>query len=361
MGLEIVKPGVNINFIRLRPWAFALSAILIILGLTSLILKGGPRYGIDFAGGTIIQVKFTKEVKADEIRAALKTLNLKEATVQGFGAAEEHEYLIRTKVTSGALQRTAEILKKVLEKKLGEGTVEIRRVEMVGPKVGKDLREKALLALFYAILAIGIYISGRFEMKWGTSAIMAGVLLGVVYVFSLLKVPLPLLVIVAFVATLILYIVLNLRFALGAVIALIHDVFITVGMFSLLNKDIDLLIVAALLTIMGYSLNDTIVVFDRIRENMRKTTKESFPSVVNRSINETLSRTVLTSGTTLLTLLALFLLGGSVIHNFAFALLVGVMVGTYSSIFIASPILTALERRGFLLKKQISYKKVKAR
>jgi preprotein translocase subunit SecF len=352
MGLEIIKPDVNINFIRLRPFALSLSGILIILGLISLIIKGGPRYGIDFAGGTIIQVKFTKLVKADEIRTVLKKLNLKDATVQRFGAAENHEYLIRTKSTSGSLQRVAEKLKKELETKLGKGTVVIRRVEMVGPKVGRDLREKALLALFYAILAIGIYISGRFEMKWGTSAIMAGALLAVVYVFSLIKIPLSFLVIVAFIATLALYIVLNLRFALGAVIALIHDVFITVGVFSLLNKEIDLLIVAALLTIMGYSLNDTIVVFDRIRENMRKHGRDNFAALVNRSINETLSRTILTSGTTLLALLALYLLGGAVIHNFAFALLIGITVGTYSSIFIASPILTLLEGKQFLFKRR---------
>ncbi len=352
MGLEIIKPDVNINFIRLRPFALTLSGILIILGLISLLIKGGPRYGIDFAGGTIIQVKFNKSVKADEIRAVLKKLNIQDATVQRFGPVENHEYLIRTKTTSGSLQRAAARLKKELETKLGKGTVIIRRVEMVGPKVGKDLREKALLALFYAILAIGIYISGRFEMKWGTSAVMAGILLGVVYIFSLFKIPLSFLVIVAFVATLALYVVLNLRFALGAVIALIHDVFITVGVFSLLNKEIDLLIVAALLTIMGYSLNDTIVVFDRIRENMRKHGRENFLALVNRSINETLSRTILTSGTTLLALLSLYLLGGAVIHNFAFALLIGITVGTYSSIFIASPILTILEGKQFFFKKE---------
>ncbi len=352
MGLEIIKPDVNINFIRLRPLALTCSGILIILGLISLLIKGGPRYGIDFAGGTIIQVKFNKSVKADEIRAVLKKLNIQDATVQRFGPIENHEYLIRTKITSGSLQRVAEALKKELETKLGKGTVIIRRVEMVGPKVGKDLREKALLALFYAILAIGIYISGRFEMKWGTSAVMAGILLGVVYIFSLFKIPLSFLVIVAFVATLALYVVLNLRFALGAVIALIHDVFITVGVFSLLNKEIDLLIVAALLTIMGYSLNDTIVVFDRIRENMRKRGRENFATLVNRSINETLSRTILTSATTLLALLSLYLLGGAVIHNFAFALLIGITVGTYSSIFIASPILTILEGKQFFFKKE---------
>ncbi len=353
MGLEIIKPDININFIRLRPFALAISGILIILGLASLIVKGGPRYGIDFAGGTIIQVKFVKPIKADEIRLVLKGLKIKDATVQQFGPQENHEYLIRTKVTSGALKRLAEQIKEAFVVKLGTQGVEIRRVEMVGPKVGKDLREKALLALFYAILAIGIYISGRFEMKWGTSAVMAGALLAAVYFFSLIKVPLSFLVILAFITTLLLYVILNLRFALGAVIALVHDVFITVGVFSLFNKEIDLLIVAALLTIMGYSLNDTIVVFDRIRENMRKGGKEKLANIINRSINETLSRTILTSGTTLLALASLFLLGGSVIHNFAFALLIGVTVGTYSSIFIASPILTWLEGKRFFLKRPL--------
>jgi len=358
MSLEIIKPDINIDFIKLRKWAWSFSGLLILMGLISLIMKGGPRYGIDFAGGTIIQIKFNKSVTADSIRKAIKVINLKGVTLQQFGPTENHEYLVRTQTTSGALQRVSELLKKTLEQKLGKGVVEIRRVEMVGPKVGKDLREKALLALFYAILIIGIYISGRFEMKWGTSAIMAFCLLAILYIFSLLKVSLSFLVVIAFIATLILYALLRLRFALGAVLAIVHDVFITVGVFSLCNKEIDLLIIAALLTIMGYSLNDTIVVFDRIRENIRKATRQTLASVVNHSINETLSRTILTSGTTFFPLLAFYFLGGSVIHNFAFALMIGIAVGTYSSIFIASPVLTALEGKQPFAR---VYKKIRVR
>ncbi len=355
MGIEFIKPGININFLGQKKWASAISALLILLGIISLMVKGGPRYGIDFAGGTIVQVRFEKPVSADEIRGGLKKIDLGGSAVQPFGHGGS-EYLIRAQETSGELKRLADGIKDVLEEELGKGSVEIRRVEMVGPKVGKDLRRKALLALFYAILAIGIYISGRFEMKWGISAAVGISLLAIVYFLSLLDVPLTFLVIGAFVTTLVLYIVLDLRFALGAVIALIHDVFITVGVFSLMDKEIDLPVIAALLTIMGYSLNDTIVVFDRIRENLRKSYKEKFSNLINRSINEVLSRTILTSGTTLLVLMALFIWGGEVIHNFIFALLIGVIVGTYSSIFIASPILVALEERTFLFKTAKGYK-----
>ncbi|MCD6256282.1 MAG: protein translocase subunit SecF [Deltaproteobacteria bacterium] len=348
--MEFIKPGINIDFLGRKKWAFFISFMLILFGLTSLIIKGGPRYGIDFTGGTIVQVRFKGPVSADTIRTALKKINLGGSAVQPFGPGGI-EYLIRAKQTSGELKRLAEKIREVLEERLGKGSVEIRRVEMVGPKVGKDLRKKALLALFYAILAIGIYISGRFEMKWAVSAAVGISLLTIVYLLSLFDVSLSLLVIGAFVATLVLYIILDLRFALGAIIALIHDVFITVGIFSLTNKEIDLPIIAALLTIMGYSLNDTIVVFDRIRENLRRSYKEKFSNIINRSINEVLSRTVLTSFTTLLVLIALFIWGGEVIHNFVFALLIGVIVGTYSSIFIASPTLVALEERRYVFKR----------
>jgi preprotein translocase subunit SecF len=319
------------------------SAILIGISFISLLIKGGPYYGIDFAGGTIMQLKFTKAITAAEIRPIIEVAGLKNIKIQRFGPADNNEYLIRTQTTTEALQRLSELVKETLETKLGKDIVEVRRAEMVGPKVGKDLREKALLALFCAILAIGIYISGRFEMKWGSSVVMATALLGIVYIFSIFRISLSFLVILAGIVTLFLYVFLRLRFALGAVLAIIHDVFITVGIFSLLNKEIDLLIIATLLMIMGYSLNDTIIIFDRIRENMKKTTKENFSFLINRSINETLSRTILTSGTTFLTLFVLYLLGGSVIQNFALAMLIGVSVGTYSSIFIASPVLIVLE------------------
>jgi preprotein translocase subunit SecF len=199
--------------------------------------------------------------------------------------------------------------------------------------------------MFYTLLFIAIYISGRFEFKWILSAVMAAALIGTVYIFKLFHVSIPLLIVVALIVTLVLFWFLELKYAMGAIVALIHDVIITVGLFSIFNKEFDLPIVAALLTIIGYSLNDTIIVFDRIRENLRKYHKNPLEVILNRSVNETLSRTILTSGTTLLVVIALFLFGGGIIHNFAFALLVGIVVGTYSSIYVASPILLAWQGR----------------
>jgi preprotein translocase subunit SecF len=215
---------------------------------------------------------------------------------------------------------------------------------MVGPKVGKDLREKALKALFAAILLIAVYISGRFELKWITGIIVATALLIAIYLFSIFHVHTPTLIIIALLVTLGLCVYLQLRYALGAIVALIHDVIITVGILSLTDKEFTLPIVAALLTIIGYSLNDTIIVYDRIRENLRKHHKESYGTVINKSINETLSRTILTSVTTLMVVVALFMFGGGIIHDFAFALMVGIVVGTYSSIYVASPILILLQK-----------------
>jgi preprotein translocase subunit SecF len=217
---------------------------------------------------------------------------------------------------------------------------------MVGPQVGKDLREKALFAIFYALLFIAIYISGRFELKWLLSGVIAGVLMGAVYLLSIFNVSAPFLIAAALLVSLALFWFLGLKYAMGAIVALIHDVIITVGIFSIFNKEFSLPIIAALLTIIGYSLNDTIIVFDRIRENLRKYHKNPLEIVINRSVNETLSRTLLTSGTTLVVVVALFVLGGGIIHDFAFALLVGIVVGTYSSIYVASPILLAWQVRG---------------
>jgi len=223
--------------------------------------------------------------------------------------------------------------------------VEIRRVEMVGPQVGQDLREKALFAMFYALLFITIYISGRFELKWMISGIMTTALIGAVYVFTLLNVSIPWLIVGALIVTLVLFWFLELKYAMGAIAALVHDVTITVGIFSILDKEFTLAIIAALLTIIGYSLNDTIIVFDRIRENLRKYHKKPLEVILNRSVNETLSRTLLTSLTTLFVVVTLFALGGGIIHDFAFALIIGVVVGTYSSVFVASPILLAWQAR----------------
>jgi preprotein translocase subunit SecF len=290
--MEIIKHDININFVGRRKVAIIFSLLLIAAGLVSLIAKGGPEYGIDFAGGTLIQVKFVEATKAAEIKAALKDMNLKGLVVQKF-EGDSQEFMLRAQDTSSELEGLAQQVGAHLQKTYGEGAVEIRRVEMVGPQVGKDLRKKGLMAILFAMIGVLIYITIRFEFK----------------------------------------------FAVGAIIALIHDVLITLGAFSLFNKEIDLPIIAAFLAIIGYSLNDTIIVYDRIRENTGKKPKEEFPVTVNSSINETLSRTILTSGTTLLVILALFLFGGGVIHNFAFAMLVGVGVGTYSSIFVASPVL----------------------
>ncbi|MCD6188265.1 MAG: protein translocase subunit SecF [Desulfuromusa sp.] len=290
--MQLIKPDIDIDFVGKRKLALIFSVVLILIGLASLAVKGGPNYGIDFAGGTLVQVQFAQSTDASAIKKAMADLDLGEPVVQSFGD-NQNEFLIRVEQASGKLKGLSVQIQAALEQTYEKGDVDIRRVEMVGPQVGKDLRNKGLKALFYAMLGLLAYISWRFEF----------------------------------------------RFAVGAIIALVHDVMITLGVFSLSGREIDLPIIAAFLAIIGYSLNDTIIVYDRIRENSGKYHKESFSYIVNRSINETLSRTLLTSGTTLLVVLALFVLGGGVIHNFAFAMLIGVLVGTYSSIFVASPVL----------------------
>lgn len=290
--MEIIKHDININFVGRRKLALIFSLLLIVAGMVSLVAKGGPAYGIDFSGGTLIQVKFAQATNAKDIKKALQDMDLKGLVVQKF-EEESHEFLLRAQDTSSELEGLGQQIGTHLQKSYGEGTVEIRRVEMVGPQVGKDLRKKGLMAIVFAMIGVLIYVTIRFEF----------------------------------------------RFAVGAIAALIHDVLITLGAFSLFNKEIDLPIIAAFLAIIGYSLNDTIIVYDRIRENSGRHNKDEFPTIINSSINETMSRTILTSGTTLLVVVALFLFGGGVIHNFAFAMLVGIVVGTYSSIFVASPIL----------------------
>lgn len=290
--MELIKPDINIDFIGRRKLAVIVSLAMILVGVVSLIAKGGPNYGIDFAGGMLVQVKFEQDTTAPAIREALSSVELGAVGIQQFGDAA-NEFLIRTQTTSDELTSLANQIDRVLEQTYGADMVEIRRAEMVGPQVGKELRQKGLLAILYAMVGILIYITWRFEF----------------------------------------------RFAVGSIIALVHDVIITLGLFSIFGKEIDLPIIAAFLAIIGYSLNDTIIVYDRIRENMAKNTRESLATVINASINQTLSRTILTSGTTLLVVVALFIFGGGVIHNFAFALLIGILVGTYSSIFVASPIL----------------------
>ncbi len=297
--MEFIKPGTKINFLGIRRMAFGLSGIVICASIISVIIHGGLNYGIDFAGGTLVQVKFAKPTRVETIKENLASIGLDRSLVQRFGEKKENEYLIRVEKSVSDLEGLSLQIEETLQKAYGKEGAEIRRTEMVGPKVGKDLRKKGILAIIYALVGILIYITWRFEFI----------------------------------------------FAVGAIIALAHDVMITVGAFSITNKEFTLPIVAAILTIIGYSLNDTIVVYDRIRENRRKMRRESFARIINASINETLSRTLLTSLTTLIVVVILFIFGGGVIHNFAFALLVGVLVGTYSSIFVASPIILTWQQR----------------
>jgi len=289
--MQIIKHDINVDFTGKRKLALILSAVIILIGLASLVVNGGPNYGIDFVGGTLVQVKFVETTDAAQIKDSLASMELGSLVVQSFGD-DANEFLIRVQET-GKGKELSGMISGSLNAVYGEGNVDIRRVEMVGPQVGKDLRQKGILSLVYAMIGILIYISWRFEL----------------------------------------------RFAIGAIVALMHDVLITLGAFSISGREIDLPIIAAFLAIIGYSLNDTIIVYDRIRENYGKHQKKGFDAVVNLSINETLSRTILTSGTTLLVVLALFIFGGGVIHNFAFAMLIGILVGTYSSIFVASPVL----------------------
>jgi len=342
--MEFIKAGININFIGRRNTAFTLSAMMIIATIFLLILRGGPNFGVDFSGGVLIQVKLDQNRMPSEIRSALAPVQLEDSIIQEFGEEGQHEYLIRVRRTDIELAGLGDKVRQALISEFGPG-VEMRRVEMVGPKVGADLRQKALFAIFYAILFIAIYISGRFELKWLMSIVMALSLAFVVYVFSSFGMPVIWLIVIALIVTMGLCWFLKLKYALGAIIALIHDVTITIGAFALTDREISLAIIAAFLTIVGYSLNDTIIVFDRIRENLRRFRRRPFEEIINKSINETLSRTVLTSTTTLIVVLALFILGGGVIHDFAFAMLIGVIVGTYSSIFVASPIILVWEER----------------
>ncbi len=283
----------NIDFIGRRKWAYLLSGSLILLGLITYVIKGGYRYGIDFTGGRLVQIHVDKVVDISKIRSGIAQLGLAGAEIQTFGDPQEFLIKYKEEVEPGQIQEA-------LQKALGVG-VRIDRSEQVGPRIGKELKEKAVMAVLVGLLLMLIYITVRF----------------------------------------------NFEFAVGTVIALFHDVFITLTFFSLFNKEITTAIVAAILTLVGYSINDSIVVSDRIRENLKRVTPktpiERIIEIFNRSINETLSRTVITSLTTLLVLIALLVFGGPVIFDFAFALTVGIVVGTYSSIFVVASLVVDWE------------------
>ena len=223
---------------------------------------------------------------------------------------------------------------------------------MVGPKVGADLRNAALEAMYFAILLITVYISGRFEQRWMIAALMAAVLGSAMYVMGFLGMDMVYRVIGALALTLLISWKLKLNYALGAIVGLLHDVLITLGLLAMMGKEIDLNIIAALMTLVGYSLNDTIIVYDLLRENLRAAPKQPLDFLINRSVNQTLSRTILTSGTTFVATLALYLLGGGVIHDFALTMLIGVFVGTASSIYVSSAVLLALGDTDFYVHQQ---------
>lgn len=342
MSFHLIKPDTKIDFIRLRYYAFALSALMIIIGGISLVMKGGPRYGIDFAGGVIIQTKFDTDTKLDTLKQALEATNLPGLIVQQMGKEKDNEFLIRTSTMDTSSEAVRNTVTAAIDKDLAGSKYAFKRIEMVGPKVGEDLRGKALEALYYAILLIAIYISGRFEHRWMAAGLMAAGLFAGITALQYVHAPQVWLVLGALLITLVLCYLLKLNYALGAIVALIHDVLTTVGIFSILNKEFDLTIIAALLTLIGYSLNDTIIVYDRIRETRRMEPEHHLPTVINHSVNQTLSRTVLTSGLAFLAVLSLYLFGGQVIHDFALAMLIGIVVGTYSSIYVAAPIIVSL-------------------
>ena len=291
--MELIKPGIHLDFVGKMKYAIIFSVILTTISIASVIIHGGLNLGIDFAGGSIIQVKFQKDMTADKIRGALKSTRLENSIIQQFGL---NEFLIRTAESFHDQKLFEENVNKPLTAAFNKD-YEIRRVEVVGSKVGMDFQRKAIFAVILSWLAMLIYIAWRFEFRYG----------------------------------------------LGGIIALIHDVIIIIGTISILNMEFTISILAAVFFIIGYSINDTIVVLDRIRENVKLNPRQKLAETINMSINQTLSRTILTSFTVFLTVLALYIFGGPVLHDLAFSLLVGVVFGTYSSVFISCPIVLLFE------------------
>ena len=289
----------KIDFIGKRKIAFVISGIIAILGIIGVIQVGrsAANMGIDFSGGTAVQLKFANAIAMDQARGALAKHDLKEANLQEI--KEGNKLLIKVGKTSVAVGKVADTIENVFKKEFPGNSFVMESSTEIGPSVGDKLRKDTLIAVAISMLGIIIYIAWRFDFKFG----------------------------------------------IGAIVATLHDVLAMFAVFFILNKEINLLFITAVLTIAGYSLTDTVVVFDRIRENLHKNLKEALPTVFNKSINEVLSRTIVTSLTAFLAALALFFFGGEVIHDFAFALVVGIAVGTYSSIFVASPIVVVLESR----------------
>lgn len=292
----------NIDFLKIKKIGYISSAILVIASLVLIFVKGF-NLGLDFTGGTSIQVKFKEHVKVSQIKKAIKTAGIKNFQIQTVGK-EGNEFEIRVPIKEGNSSIIYTKVKKGLEKFL-KGKYEIREVEYIGSIVGEELRKASVYSIIAVMIAILIYVGYRFE---------------------------PI-------------------FAFAAIIPLFHDAILTLGFFSLTNQEVNLSVIAAILTVLGYSLNDTIIVFDRIRENLKIRGKKNLLSLVNQSINENLSRTIITSGTTIFSVLALYLFGGESLKGFSLALLIGIIFGTYSSIYVAAPLIVDLEK--FLRKKAL--------
>ena len=295
--MELIRPDTRIDFIGKRNYALVISAIAILISFGSIFLHGGLKYGVDFAGGILLQIKFSKSVGISEVRSALEATGSKDAMVQKFGG--ENEFLIRIEKSSEDLETLSKKIQSSLQQKFMDKPLEVRRAEVVGPKVGKDLKKKALWAIGLSFAAILVYVAFRF------------------HTFS---------------------------YGLGGIVALVHDVIVTYGALSIADLEYSLTVLAVILTIIGFSINDTIVIFDRVRENIKKMRKENLETIFNISINETLGRTILTSGTVMMVVLILFFFGGAVIHDFAFTLVVGLVSGTYSTVYIASPVVLFWDR-----------------
>jgi len=294
--MQLISPNTNFDFVGKRQVMIAASLSLAALSLL-LGLIVGPKLGIDFSGGSLIQVRFDNATEADAVRKAVGE-QMHGADIQNVGR-DGREFLIRLPLNEANSESVNNTVTTALGEAFGRDSVEILRVEAVGPRVGQELRERAILAVLFSTLMMGVYIWIRFE--W--------------------------------------------RFGIGAAVALLHDVILTFGALVLFGYEFDLNIVAAMLTIVGFSVNDTVVVSDRIRENRAKDRRAPLAEIINRSVNETLSRTFLTTGTAIMVVTALFVLGGSVLRGFSFALLVGFIVGVYSSIYIAAPVVLFFERK----------------
>lgn len=303
--IEIIK-NTNIDFMGKKNIALAVSLLIVLLGIFPIIQisLGNANMGVDFAGGTAVQIKFTKNVPLHDVRLVLEGAGLKDFDLQDL--VTENKVLIRVKKQDEKVGSNSEKITAILVEKFADMKPVVDSTSDIGPKVGAKLRNDALWAVFMSVIGIIGYIAWRFQF----------------------------------------------RFGVGATIAIIHDVFFVLGVFYLMGKEINLIFISALLTIAGYSLTDTVVIFDRIRENVKRYVKDSIDTVINRSINEVLSRTIITALTTFLSALALYLFGGEVIHDFALAMLIGIVVGTYSSIFIASPLSMMLRKsKGAVIKK----------